>query len=194
VVTQTSGSKRLATFAAGVVGLLGTLALACSPAAARQTVCSNVNLRVNAKDEAVVEGATLCLVDRVRQAYGLAPLRSDRALGSVARKVVSGMLYGNYFADVGPSGSTALSLVSASGYTAGAPHVTVGQNLAWGTGRYTTPARIVAAWMASPPHRANILDSAFHDAGVGVTPTLPSVLHAGRRGATYVFEFAARVY
>jgi uncharacterized protein YkwD len=33
----------------------------------------------------------------------------------------------------------------------------VAENLAWGTGAESTPRRIVARWMASPEHRANIL-------------------------------------
>ena len=177
-----------------MVALLGTLALACAPAHASQAGCANANLRVSHSDHPAIDRATLCLVNRIRSAYGLAQLHADRALGSVARKVVTGMIHRNYFADLPPSGSSALGLISASGYMAGAPQVTVGQNLAWGTGSYTTPAHIVAAWMASPPHRANILDSAFHDAGVSAVSALPSALHVGRRGALYVFEFAARLY
>ena len=33
----------------------------------------------------------------------------------------------------------------------------VGENLAWGRQRYSTPRRIVQAWMRSPPHRATLL-------------------------------------
>jgi hypothetical protein len=38
-----------------------------------------------------------------------------------------------------------------------------------------------------------ILAGDFHDVGVGVVPTLPSVLRAGRDGAVYAVEFAARI-
>jgi uncharacterized protein YkwD len=40
-----------------------------------------------------------------------------------------------------------------------------GQNLAWG---YETPRNVVEAWMASPEHRANVLDPAYVSTGVGV--------------------------
>jgi uncharacterized protein YkwD len=33
----------------------------------------------------------------------------------------------------------------------------VAENIAWGTGPNSTPRSIVADWMASPEHRANIL-------------------------------------
>jgi len=36
-------------------------------------------------------------------------------------------------------------------------HRTVGENLAFGTGEYSTPRQIVASWMTSPGHRANLL-------------------------------------
>jgi uncharacterized protein YkwD len=55
-----------------------------------------------------------------------------------------------------------------------------------------TPAGIVAAWMASPPHRAIILDRTYRDAGVAATPALPSVVGQGRVGATYAMEFGLR--
>jgi hypothetical protein len=52
---------------------------------------------------------------------------------------------------------------------------------------------MVAAWMHSPPHRAIILTGTFNDAGVGVTPIVPSDLGVGEGGATYAIEFAARL-
>ena len=33
----------------------------------------------------------------------------------------------------------------------------MGENLAWGLSRYSTPRKIVQAWMQSPPHRATVL-------------------------------------
>ena len=40
----------------------------------------------------------------------------------------------------------------------------VGENIAYG---YTTPDSVFAAWMASPGHRANILDSGYTSIGLG---------------------------
>jgi uncharacterized protein YkwD len=44
-----------------------------------------------------------------------------------------------------------------------------GQNLAWGSFSDARPRAIVAAWMASPPHRANLLDAHYRFTGVGAT-------------------------
>jgi uncharacterized protein YkwD len=44
----------------------------------------------------------------------------------------------------------------------------VGENLAMFGGTTPTAGAIVAAWMASPPHRANLLREIFREAGLGV--------------------------
>jgi hypothetical protein len=154
--------------------------------------CAGAGLRPGAASPGAIDAATLCLIDRIRAASRLAPLRPNRELASVASGQVLEMIRLDYFADVRPGGQTPLALVDATGYPASAATVAIGQNIAWGTGRYMTPAGIVAAWMSSPPHRAIILDSTYRDAGVAATPALPWVVGQGRVGATYAMEFGLR--
>lgn len=59
-----------------------------------------------------------------------------------------------------------------------------------GERRNSTPASIVAAWMASPPHRALILLKGLKDADIGVAPGKPGNRRA--RAATYTANFGAR--
>ncbi len=176
-------------FAAGAAG--ASTAAAGAPTAA--PACVNANLRPTATNLGAVDAATLCLVNRERAVYSLRPLRANRELGSVAASQVGSMVRGDYFADVGPSGRTPLSLVAVTHYRAHAAGVEVGQNIAWGTGSYTTPAHIVREWMASPPHRKIMLSSEFRDAGVASTSAVPAVLDTRGHGATYVIEFGARL-
>jgi uncharacterized protein YkwD len=42
-----------------------------------------------------------------------------------------------------------------------------GENLAWGVGSYASPETMVAEWLASPHHRANLLSPRFKRIGVG---------------------------
>jgi uncharacterized protein YkwD len=154
--------------------------------------CHGATLRPTPANASAVEHATLCLVDQVRVANHLQALRSNDELVGVAVSQVSTMVSWNYFADVRPSGQTPLALVVVTRYPVHAANIAVGQNIAWGTGPYTTPAHIVAEWMHSPPHRAVILTGEYRDAGVAVTPALPGVLRAGHRGATYAMEFGVR--
>ena len=65
----------------------------------------------------------------------------------------------------------------------------VGENIGWGTLWEATPRAIVAAWMASPGHRANILDARFRDTAIGVSPHPPSSLARGQAGAIYTQDF-----
>jgi uncharacterized protein YkwD len=168
-------------------------ALVVEPSAARAGAgCANAHLRPNGHNTAAIDAATLCLIDGVRAAHGLRALRSNAQLGTVAAGQVASMLRWNYFADVRPSGQTPLALVVVTPYRAHAASISVGQNIAWANGSYTTPAHVVTDWMASPPHREIMLSSELHDAGVAVMSALPSVLHAGRRGAVYAVEFGAR--
>lgn len=177
-----------------VTGLLAcTGALATVPAGVGAAfACPGANLRPTGANAAAVDAATICLIDQIRIAHHLRPLRSNSELGTVAASQVSSMVHRNYFADVRPTGQTPMALVGVTRYKAHTAGISVGQNIAWGTGGLASPARIVAAWMASPPHRAIMLSGEYHDAGAAVAPQLPSVLHVGHRGAVYAIEFGAR--
>ncbi len=186
-----TGSSILAMLVAGLLIWAGTLVV--EPSAARAgSGCANAKLRPNGRNAAAIDAATLCVIDRVRAAHGMRALRSNPQLGTVAGSQVASMLRWNYFADVRPSGQTPFALVVVTHYQAHAAAISVGQNIAWANGSYTTPEHVVADWMASAPHREIMLSSEFRDAGAAVMPALPSVLHAGRRGAVYAVEFGAR--
>lgn len=177
-----------------VVGLLICAGALCDvpDTAGAAADCANARLRPNGENDAAIDRATLCLIDRIRVRDGLRRLRSNAQLGGVAAGQVQSMLRWNYFADVRPAGQSPLALALVSAYRAHAARISVGQNIAWATSGEATPADIVAAWMASPPHRAIILDGEYRDAGAAVEAALPSVLGAGRSGALFAVEFGAR--
>ena len=102
------------------------------------------------------------------------------------------MAFGDYFQHLGPRGQTPLARMRASGYIHGAHAAyAVGENIAWGTLWLATPRAIVAAWMGSPEHRANILNPRFRDTAIGVSPHVPRALAHGQRGAIYTQDFGA---
>jgi uncharacterized protein YkwD len=154
--------------------------------------CANTNLSPSAANAARVDAATLCLIDEMRGAHRLGPLRANRELRRLATSQVRDMVSWNYFADDRPPGLTPLTLLSGTRYPARTKRVSVGQNIGWGTGSYATAACMVAAWMASPEHRRVILTSEYREAGVGVTAAVPPLLGQELAGATYAIEFAAR--
>jgi uncharacterized protein YkwD len=180
--------------AALAVVLLGVPVILAAPARALATPphCIDADVRPNASNLQTVDAVTLCLVNGVRRSHHLRSLRANPALTHVAASQVSGMLRLNYFADVSPSGVTPQALIAASPYPSGGGPFTMGQNLAWGTGGMASPAAIVAAWMASPPHRSIILTAAFRDAGVAATAGVPAIEQQRLAGATYAMEFGVR--
>lgn len=104
------------------------------------------------------ESAVLRELNRVRVAHGLAPLRIDGHLQRAARAHSREMLATNSFSH-GAFGSR-MAQFSVTGSL-------IGENLAWGAGTRGTARGIVAAWLASPEHRANLLGSSYRRIGVG---------------------------
>jgi uncharacterized protein YkwD len=152
--------------------------------------CPGADLRPTEQDLGRVRAAILCLVNRERAGQGERPLAPNKRLEQAAQGHTKGMAYGDYFEHVGPRGETPVSRMRAVGYISSA-HVSyeVGENIGWGTLWEATPRAIVAAWMASPGHRANILDARFRDTAVGVSPHPPSSLARGQAGAIYTQDF-----
>lgn len=73
----------------------------------------------------------------------------------------------NYFAHDSLDGRTPAQRAEAAGYA----WRTIGENIAAG---YPTVQAVVAGWMASDGHCANILNPAFRDIGVACVPGTPS--------------------
>jgi uncharacterized protein YkwD len=161
-------------------------------AAADGSSCEGATLEPSEANLALVTQATLCLINRERAHAGEAPLQADADLNQAAAGHSLSMLQHGYFEHVDPDGRGPLERVRASGYM---PHSSsgyeIGENIAWGSGSLATPASIVAAWMASPGHRANILRASYRDSGIGIVAQLPGAFGAGTGGAIYTQDFGA---
>jgi len=181
-----------AAFVAALLLGLGALATAAHPARGEAAYCAGANLSPTAANAPRVASATLCLINQVRRAYGLRPLRANAELRKLASSQVHDMVSWNYFADDRPPGLTPIALVSKTRYITHATKLSVGQNIGWGTGEYATPAGMVAAWIASPGHLENIVTSEYREVGVGITPAVPARFKPELPGATYAMEFAVR--
>jgi uncharacterized protein YkwD len=152
--------------------------------------CPGADLRPTPENIEVVRAATLCLVDQERTAHGEAALAPNAHLQQSAQAHTESMVSGDYFEHDGPSGDTPLSRMTASGYIYSSQvGYEIGENIGWGTLGLSTPRAIVAAWMASPGHRANILDAHFRDTAIGVSPHVPASLGQGQPGGIYTQDF-----
>jgi uncharacterized protein YkwD len=104
------------------------------------------------------EASLLHEMNRVRTAHGLRPLVVDPRLDRAADSHTQEMVRTNVFAH----GAFASRLVQFDVIA----H-TAGENLAWGTGSQGSARALVAAWLGSPSHRANLLGPSFRRAGIG---------------------------
>jgi uncharacterized protein YkwD len=109
-------------------------------------------------------GVEFSLVNQDRAANGAAPLRFSGALARVAQYRAQDMLNRNYFSHYDPA-TGQLAFVALM-HLWGIPYSSAGENIAWSTN--PSMAGINTMFMNSPEHRANILNGAYHQAGIGV--------------------------
>ena len=104
------------------------------------------------------ETSLLREMNRVRAEHGLPQLTADTHLGRAAHAHSKEMLGSNVLQHGAFGGR--MHQFNVTGRL-------VGENLAWGAGALGTAEGIVAAWLASPEHRANLLRPSFTRVGVG---------------------------
>jgi uncharacterized protein YkwD len=110
--------------------------------------------------QASSEDAVLWIVNEVRKKAGLSRLVSDERLRAAARSHSRDMARRRFCAHVNPDGVTPEQRMRAAGFpNPGGENVACGQE---------KPHAVMTAWMASPGHRANILNPEFATIGVGV--------------------------
>jgi uncharacterized protein YkwD len=159
---------------------------------ANHGVCRDARMTPSASDIRFVRAATLCLVNRERARHGESALHWNERLVKAAQAHTESMAFGDYFQHVGPRGETPLSRMRRTGYIYSSRlGFEVGENIAWGSLWLGTPRAVVASWMASPGHRANILDARYRDTGIGVSPHTEMLAH-GQSGGLYTQDFGVR--
>ncbi len=110
---------------------------------------------------AVTADNVIELTNASRKAVGLALLTPEGRLAKAATQKAEDMAANSYFSHASPSGVRAWSLIKSQGYR----YAVAGENLAV---HYVDAESLQDGWMASPKHRANILDDRFSDIGVGI--------------------------
>ncbi len=145
--------------------------------------CAGADVAPSEAARGATARAVVCLVNQERAAHRLAPLRANAKLRTAARRHARDMVTRGYFAHDTPEGRTPAGRAAA--YTPATGRWHVGENLAWGAAGHATPRVIVANWMASPSHRANVLRPLFREVGVGIVAGSP------RGSAADAFTYAS---
>ncbi len=114
------------------------------------------------------EKRTLDLHNEIRADQGLPRLCVHPVLTKAARSHSQSMLEKDLFSHDFYDGETSGERLERFGYTSkGYSNYKIGKNIAWGSGSYGSPESIFRSRMNSDGHRANILDRAFRQVGIG---------------------------
>lgn len=124
-------------------------------------------------------GRLLTLVNEARAREGLSPVSANDALNRAAQSYAETMRDTNCFSHTCQPVPDFVRRAELAGYS---PWRTLGENIAYG---YQTADAVFNGWMNSPGHRANILNGAFRDMGVGMAS-------GGANGPYWAQEFGAQ--
>jgi uncharacterized protein YkwD len=103
----------------------------------------------------------LVLVNAEREKAGCPALTENAELTKAAQDHSQDMADHTNMSHTGSDGSSMSDRLARVGYSFGS----AGENVAAG---YTTPESVMAGWMASAGHKANILNCGFKEIGIGL--------------------------
>jgi uncharacterized protein YkwD len=101
------------------------------------------------------------LTNGARAQSNLTALETSAELESAAERKAEHMLSHDYWAHFAPDGTSPWTFIDSAGYR----YEAAGENLAVD---FTAGEDIMRAWMESPTHRQNVVDSAFTEIGIAV--------------------------
>jgi uncharacterized protein YkwD len=172
--------------------LLAALLLIAPATACGAPPCPGADLIPSIENVDQVRTVTLCLLNRERTRRGMQRLSESPQLRKSAQGFSRAMVRERFFDHVSPGGSTLLSRVRrGTGYLQNVHAFALGENIAWGSGEYATPAETMDGWMHSSGHRHNILNRRFRHVGIGVALGAPEDAQ-GMPAATYTVDFGFR--
>lgn len=116
----------------------------------------------NAAQSFLTRSGVIRFTNIEREKAGLPLLKENIKLDSSAEVKAKDMNARQYFAHESPTGEGVADLAKNAGYD----YIEIGENLA--LGNFENDQKLVDAWMSSPGHRANILNSKYQEIGVSV--------------------------
>lgn len=111
-------------------------------------------------DRAALTREMIARVNQERQKARLQPLLVNPRLDSAAQRHAEDMLKRSFYGHENPDGQGPLQRALAAGYRP----LSVGENIARGE---FTLAEVMEGWMASEPHRRDLLDPNYREVGFG---------------------------
>lgn len=101
-------------------------------------------------------------INEYRGTNNLPLLENSGELNKSAELKINDMVSNNYFSHDSPAGLTPWYFINQAGYT----YKKAGENLAYG--HYKDEHKIIDDWVASPTHKANLLNPDYKDFGISI--------------------------
>src|SRR3954447_22478909 len=114
---------------------------------------------------AALETGVLAQINIFRRNHRLTPLKLNAKLGAAAKEHTVQMAQDGYFAHESSDGSLFWKRIQSFYASSPWSYWTVGENLLWSSPD-VTPAKALQMWLASPEHRANLLNPRWREIGV----------------------------
>lgn len=153
---------------AALAALVAVLVLPASGSAGRSSRLTRVTS---------LDSALFAQVNAFRATHGLGQLRVSPSLAAAARAHSTQMARLGYFSHNSANGGSFSSRISTYYPARGYRSWTVGENLLWASPDVGA-ARALRLWLASPPHRANLLNPSWREIGL-------SAVHSSRAPGVY---------
>lgn len=103
----------------------------------------------------------IILSNEEREKLGASELYESEVLNNAANNKLNDMFSKNYWDHIGPNGETAWEFIAKEGYQ----YEVAGENLARG---FSNPNDVMKAWMNSPTHKENIINTRFQEIGLAI--------------------------
>jgi uncharacterized protein YkwD len=132
-----------------------------------------------------VDLGVLQQLNEIREAHNLLPLTLSQGLTAAARQHSDDMLAKGYFAHNSSNGEQFWQRIEAFYPEPRSGYWSVGENLFWTPGPATAPGSM-KAWMASPPHRSNILNPHWRQIGISTVSSDDATGVFGNLGVTVI--------
>lgn len=124
------------------------------------TLTSNTTAAVNN-----IENSLFNALNTVRSQYGIGPLNLNPSLSNIARSRSADMLSRNYFSHTTPDGKNIFNILNENFFN----WQIAGENIyQCSPAEIGSESAILNTWLASPSHRANLLNGAFRQVGIGI--------------------------
>jgi uncharacterized protein YkwD len=167
--------------------LAGLLGVSCALAAFVVSPAGSSDSRHSSgqSGSAAVDLGVLEQLNEIRAAHHLVPLTPSPDLGAAAALHSRDMLANGFFDHNSADGQVFWKRIQAFYPEAGFSYWSVAENLFWTSGPASATASM-KAWMASPPHRANILNPAWREIGISSITSADAPGTFGNRDATVI--------